>query len=140
MKLLDYQFDVLYKKGELNLNADALSRNPVSENVCVATRVSIGGEGRHSVAGHQTRRVTQGQQSQLPVDAPTGHAMATRTRAGRQVSEKYRHAIEALAPRKRNVAPAIEEVQEGTRPIEDKEVTALPETQAAEGSKNAFHF
>ena len=37
LKLLNYQFDVLYKKGELNLNADALSRNPVSENVCVAT-------------------------------------------------------------------------------------------------------
>ena len=62
--------------------------------------------------------------------------MATRTRAGRQVSEKYRQAIKALAPRKRNVSPAVEEVQEGTRPIEDKEVTAHPEPQAAEGGKN----
>ena len=45
LKLLDYQFDVMYKKGELNLNADALSRNPIAENVRVAMRVSIGGEG-----------------------------------------------------------------------------------------------
>ena len=136
LKLLDYQFDVLYKKGELNLNADALSRNQTSENVCVANRISVGEEGRHSVAGHQAKGPTQQQQSQLPIDAPTGHAMATRTRAGRQVSEKYKQAIKALAPRKRIVVPAVEEVQEGTRPIEDKAVTAHPEPQTTESGEH----
>ena len=116
LKLLDYQFDVVYKKGELNSNADALSRNPISENVCIATQVSIGGEGRHSDAGEQTVEPAQDAPSHMVSGAPTIHAMATRKRAGRQASEKYKQAIKALAPRKRNAIPAVEETQECMSP------------------------
>ena len=116
------------------MNSDALSRNPISENVCDASQHS--GRGAPFCRWSPDNGADARAASQLPVDAPTGHAMATRTPAEREVSEKYRQAIKALAPRKRNVSPAVEEVQKGTRPIEDKDVTAHPEPQAAEDGKN----
>ena len=34
MKLAEYDFDVTYKAGKINVNADALSRNPIDlENI-----------------------------------------------------------------------------------------------------------
>ena len=71
LKLLDYQFDVVYKKGDLTLNADAFSRNPIEGNVRVATRVSIGGEGCHSATGEQTLEPAQDRPSHLGIGAPT---------------------------------------------------------------------
>lgn len=39
LKLLDYDYDIIYKAGKQNTNADALSRNPVAEvGICVITR------------------------------------------------------------------------------------------------------
>lgn len=38
LKLAEYDYEVIYKPGKLNLNADALSRNPVVEDVNVITR------------------------------------------------------------------------------------------------------
>ena len=36
IKLSDYEFDIVYKPGKQNANADALSRNPI--DICVITR------------------------------------------------------------------------------------------------------
>ena len=32
LKLAEYDFDVIYKAGKMNVNADALSRNPIDDN------------------------------------------------------------------------------------------------------------
>ena len=32
MKLAEYDFDVIYKAGKMNVTADALSRNPIDNN------------------------------------------------------------------------------------------------------------
>ena len=33
LKLAEYDFDVIYKAGKMNVNADALSRNPIDDNM-----------------------------------------------------------------------------------------------------------
>ena len=35
IKLNTYDFDIVYKAGKTNVNADALSRNPVDNNIIV---------------------------------------------------------------------------------------------------------
>ena len=32
LKLAEYDFDVIYKAGKMNVNVDALSRNPMEDN------------------------------------------------------------------------------------------------------------
>ena len=32
LKLAEYDFDVIYKAGKMNVNADVLSRNPIDDN------------------------------------------------------------------------------------------------------------
>ena len=38
LQLSGYEYDIIYKKGKMNVNADALSRNPIQNNICVITR------------------------------------------------------------------------------------------------------
>lgn len=39
LKLLEYKYEVIYKAGKINANADALSRNPVNAQLCPITKI-----------------------------------------------------------------------------------------------------
>ena len=41
LKLAEYDFDVIYNAGEMNVNADALSRNPVDDNKKKSKHVKV---------------------------------------------------------------------------------------------------
>lgn len=85
IRLAEYQYQVVYKSGKTNLNADALSRNPQKKSVRVLPVQKSGKseEGQERRARGRPPKVTQPQEQTSQGAEPTeATAQTRRTRSG----------------------------------------------------------
>jgi hypothetical protein len=109
LKLAEYEYNVIYKPGKINDNADALSRNPV--------------ETKQILPLDQNRELASSEESLFN---PKGNETRNAPRQIEQTSQQTEEALQQINNAPRQIGNTLREIDEAPQPAEDNDADDSP--------------